>query len=156
MSRNPAISNSLVTATDVNCGWKLLFVFKSKKTVVVRCVDRRNVALRVSKCPGFLAVWYVPPPQGLARLFVYEAVWFTSKSSVVSAVARAVLEQVISEYFGFPANHSFHQPPHNHNYLPSRAGTLANKQTCFRSSQNSPLYEGICLPNCLNNSHLNN
>jgi hypothetical protein len=36
------------------------------------------------------------------------------KSSVRSVLARAALGQVSSEYFEFPANHSFHQLLHTH------------------------------------------
>jgi hypothetical protein len=45
-------------------------------------------------------------------------------SHVGSGMDRAALEQVCSEYFCFPATHSFHKFLHSHHHLLSRAGIL--------------------------------
>jgi hypothetical protein len=39
-------------------------------------------------------------------------------------VAKAAMGQIISEYFGLSAHHSFHQFLHNHRHLSSGAGTI--------------------------------
>jgi hypothetical protein len=59
------------------------------------------------------------------------------------------LGQILFEYFGFPANHSFHKLLHNH-CLSSRAATIGNKLSHYlvdlvppqlkkKPSLNSPL-----------------
>jgi hypothetical protein len=39
-------------------------------------------------------------------------------------VDRVALGQVLSEYFGFPCQSSFHQFLHNHHHLSPGAGTI--------------------------------
>jgi hypothetical protein len=49
------------------------------------------------------------------------------------------LEQVFSEYFGFPCQSSFHQLLHNHPHLSSGAGTIGQKWPQYKGLSPTPL-----------------
>jgi hypothetical protein len=66
--------------------------------------------------------------------------WFDPGSGQVGFVVNKVaLEQVFSEYFGFPCQSSFHQLLHNHPQLSSGAGTIGQKWPQYKGLSPTPL-----------------
>jgi hypothetical protein len=54
-------------------------------------------------------------------------------------VDKMALEQVFSEYFGFPCKSSFHQLLHNHPHLSHGAGTIGQKWPQYKGLVPTPL-----------------
>jgi hypothetical protein len=54
-------------------------------------------------------------------------------------VDKVALEQVLSEYFGFPCQSSFHQLLHSHPHLSSGAGTIGQKWPQYKGLSPTPL-----------------
>jgi hypothetical protein len=54
-------------------------------------------------------------------------------------VDKVALEQISSEYFGFPSDSSFHQLLHNHPHLSSGAGTIRQKWPQYKGLSPTPL-----------------
>jgi hypothetical protein len=67
----------------------------------------------------------VPQLRRLVAGFPQPRPGFQPRSSHVGFVVdKVALEQVISEYFGFPCQFSFHRLLHIHHHLPPGAGTI--------------------------------
>jgi hypothetical protein len=67
-------------------------------------------------------------------------IWFDPGSDQVGFVVdKVALEQVFSEYFGFPCQSSFHQFLHNHSHLSSGAGTIGQKWPQYKGLSLTPL-----------------
>jgi hypothetical protein len=51
---------------------------------------------------------------------------------------KVALGQVLSEYFGFPCQYSFHHFLHNHHHLSSGAGTIGQQWLQYQEAQSHP------------------
>jgi hypothetical protein len=63
----------------------------------------------------------------------------TGSGQVGFVVDKVALGQVLSEYFGFPCQSSFHQLLHNHPHLSSGAGTIGQKWPQYTGLSPTPL-----------------
>jgi hypothetical protein len=78
--------------------------------------------------------------QTVSRWLPTAAARFDPGSGQVGFVVdKVALGQVLSKYFGFPCQSSFHQLLHNHPHLSSGAGTIGQKWPQYKRLSPTPL-----------------
>jgi hypothetical protein len=104
------------------------------------CVKQCNIRLDITLVSDYLL--YLLAMSQLKRLvagFPPRRPGFYPRSSHVGFVVEKVaLEQVFSEYFGFPCQSSFHRLLHNHHHLSSGAGTIGQQWPSYQVDSVSP------------------